>query len=185
MVSKKSSVMDKIMAAIRAHHTAKGMSRVAISKYLKSEFDYDNSNAIKKALTKGVADGILIQEGQSFRVASDPVQEQDDAPKVEVKDLTIGKGDPAETGDSVTVSYSGSLEDGHVFDQASKFSFVLGGKEVIKGWDMGLVGMMKGGVRELVVPPELGYGKRGCKPDIPPNATLHFSISMKQIAKSR
>jgi FK506-binding nuclear protein len=55
---------------------------------------------------------------------------------------------------------------------------------VIKGWDQGLTGMTVGLKRKLVVPSRLGYGKRGSSPDIPPNATLHFDITMKKIVKS-
>jgi FKBP-type peptidyl-prolyl cis-trans isomerase len=73
------------------------------------------------------------------------------------------------------------LDDGTQFDAAKSFHFVLGAGDVIKGWDQGLVGMAVGAKRKLVVPSHLGYGKRGCAPDIPPNATLHFQITMKKI----
>ena len=181
---KNSTVLDKVVASIRAHQSAKGSSRAAISKFLKSEFDYDNVNALKKALVKGVADGVLTQEGQSFRVAADPVQEAN-LPTVDTEDIKVGTGEPAQVGDTVTVAYAGTLDDGHQFDKASKFTFVLGAKEVIRGWDLGVVGMQQGGERKLVVPSDLGYGKRGCKPDIPPNATLHFTIVMKHIGKAK
>lgn len=52
------------------------------------------------------------------------------------------------------------------------------------GWDMGVKGMRVGGKRKLIVPSALGYGKRGCAPDIPSNATLNFVITLKKIAKS-
>jgi FKBP-type peptidyl-prolyl cis-trans isomerase len=183
MTPKKSSLLDKIIAAIRANQSAKGSSRAAITKYLKSEFGYENANALKKALKKGVTDGMLLQEGQSFRVTADPMKEEN-VVKVDVQDIKIGSGFTADVGDTVTVAYTGTLGDGHQFDKAAKFSFVLGAKEVIKGWDVGVVGMQKGGERTLVVPSVMGYGKRGCKPDIPPNATLHFVIVMKHIEKA-
>jgi len=85
----------------------------------------------------------------------------------------------------VTVMYRGTLAtNGYMFDKAKNFTFVLGAGEVIKGWDLGIVGMKIGGSRKLVVPPKLGYGKRGCAPDIPGNATLHFSVTLKKIDSS-
>ena len=73
-----------------------------------------------------------------------------------------------------------------MFDSASKFSFLLGAGEVIKGWDQGVAGMRVGGKRKLVVPSKLGYGKRGSGKrgevgSIPPDATLHFVISLKSV----
>jgi FKBP-type peptidyl-prolyl cis-trans isomerase len=89
----------------------------------------------------------------------------------------------------VTVSYIGTLQCGTQFDAAKTFTFMLGAGDVIKGWDQGLLGMTTtvGGAksrRKLVVPSRLGYGKRGSSPDIPPNATLFFDITMKKIVKS-
>lgn len=95
-----------------------------------------------------------------------------------------GVGAPAAPGDTVTVQYKGTLDDGTQFDAAQSFAFVLGAGDVIKGWDQGLVGMMVGGKRKLVVPSHLGYGKRGCAPDIPKDATLHFEITMKKIVST-
>jgi FKBP-type peptidyl-prolyl cis-trans isomerase len=55
---------------------------------------------------------------------------------------------------------------------------------VIKGWDQGIVGMTPGSTRKLVIPSHLGYGKRGCAPDIPGDATLHFTVTLKHIRQS-
>mmetsp|Transcript_15657 Transcript_15657/g.43186 ORF Transcript_15657/g.43186 Transcript_15657/m.43186 type:complete len:115 (-) Transcript_15657:1803-2147(-) len=90
----------------------------------------------------------------------------------------------AQNGDTVICQYEGQLDDGTVFDAAPKFDFVLGAGDVIKGWDQGVLGMAVGQVRKLTVPPALGYGKRGALPEIPPNATLHFVITLKQILQS-
>ena len=191
-----SSVLDKIIASIRAlKDPGKGSSRTAITKYIQSEYDYKNTTALKKAFKKGVENGTLVQTGQSFRVANDPVIEKDlndgddDVLQIEnVIDSAVNDDDDddggggAKPGDVVTVSYIGRLENfenGHVFDKAKSFSFVLGAGEVIKGWDRGVEGMKVGGKRKLVVPSKLGYGKRGCKPDIPPNATLYFEVTLK------
>jgi FKBP-type peptidyl-prolyl cis-trans isomerase len=193
------SVLDKIVYAIRQQPPSAsgggegGVSRVAISKYLKSEFDYDNTKATNLALKRGVSTGILVQTGQSFRVKSDPVRQvvtvKEETLQI-IDDMASLKGKQngstslqAERGDTVTVKYIGILDDGTEFDAAKSFSFLLGAGDVIKGWDQGLLGMTLGGKRKLVVPSRLGYGKRGSSPDIPPNATLHFDITMKKIVK--
>lgn len=186
--AKKGTVLDKVVTTIRAlkDTSGKGSSRTAITKYIKSEFDYDNATALKKALKQGVDNGILEQNGQSFRVVGDPVYEstsnKEDELQIEI--VREGTGDQAKIGDAVTVKYVGKLdnfENGYEFDKASSFTFVLGAGEVIKGWDKGVEGMKIGGKRKLIVPSKLGYGKRGCKPDIPPNATLYFKVSLKSI----
>ncbi|MGH7656805.1 MAG: FKBP-type peptidyl-prolyl cis-trans isomerase [Gemmatimonadales bacterium] len=89
-----------------------------------------------------------------------------------------GNGRPAEAGDTVSMAYSGWLTNGTLFDRApaeSPYSFVLGYREVIGGWDEGVAGMRPGERRRLVIPPSLGYGETGSGP-IPPNATLVFDV---------
>jgi FKBP-type peptidyl-prolyl cis-trans isomerase len=137
-----------------------------------------------------VSTGVLVQTGQSFRVKSDPVRQPEaaaDEETLQIEDVSKGGNTnetlPAERGDTVTVKYAGTLDDGTQFDAAKSFSFILGAGDVIKGWDQGLLGMAIGAKRKLVVPSRLGYGKRGSSPDIPPNATLHFEITMKKIVK--
>ncbi|MHB9035662.1 MAG: FKBP-type peptidyl-prolyl cis-trans isomerase [Armatimonadota bacterium] len=101
------------------------------------------------------------------------------------KDIKVGTGFEVKVGDSVTVHYKGWLDDGTVFDTSKKpggqpFAFPVGGGQVIKGWDEGLQGMKKGGVRELVIPPDLGYGSDDMG-TIPPNSTLHFQVDLLMI----
>lgn len=183
--------MDKIVAAIRALKDpgVKGSSRSSIQKYCQAEFDYSNQTALKKAFQQGVQKGILVQTGQSFRVAADPVvaeaAAEDGFSSLQKEDVKVGTTgeDIAESGDNVTVAYKGTLENGYEFDKATTFTFLLGAGDVIKGWDQGILGMKKGGKRKLVVPPKLGYGKRGCKPDIPGDATLYFEVTLKDIEK--
>ncbi len=189
---KTTTALGKIVHAIRSlKDPGKGSSRTAITKYIQSEFDYSNSSALKIAFKKGVEKGVLVQTGQSFRVAEDPIIESGggDEEKLQIEIVKKGKVDhgdvqQATAGDSVTVSYVGRLDDfgsGYQFDKASSFTFVLGAGDVIKGWDKGVDGMKIGEKRKLIVPPKLGYGKRGCKPDIPPNATLYFEVTLKKI----
>lgn len=98
-----------------------------------------------------------------------------------VEDIVVGSGDPAVAGDTLTVHYTGTLESGQVFDDSylrgAPFTFRLGAGGVIRGWDLGLVGMRVGGKRRLIIPPELAYGSQGQGP-IPPNATLHFDVEL-------
>jgi len=80
-------------------------------------------------------------------------------------DITVGSGDAAALGQTVSVHYTGWLTDGTKFDSSKDrnepFEFPLGAGYVIRGWDEGVQGMRVGGVRKLTIPPELGYGARG------------------------
>jgi len=100
-----------------------------------------------------------------------------------VQDQTAGQGAAAQPGDTLTVNYTGKLDNGTVFDTSvgrGPFSFVLGAGQVIPGWDQGLVGMQVGGTRTLIIPPELAYGPQGIGP-IPPNATLTFEVTLLSV----
>lgn len=109
---------------------------------------------------------------------------------LKITDVVVGTGTEAKKGDSVNVLYTGSLDDGTVFDASAKhgnqpFTFTLGAGQVIQGWDIGVVGMKVGGKRDLVIPPELGYGATGAGGGvIPPNATLHFTVELLSIGTS-
>jgi len=100
-----------------------------------------------------------------------------------IKDLKKGTGPKAKVGDNVTVQYVGVLySNGKQFDaswdRGQPFSFPLGGGQVIPGWDKGVVGMRVGGRRELIIPPDDGYGEQGAAGTIPPNATLIFVVDL-------
>jgi peptidylprolyl isomerase len=107
--------------------------------------------------------------------------------KLETKDLIAGSGAEAKAGDEISVQYSGAnFKTGEEFDSswsrnAEPFTFTLGAGEVIAGWDQGIVGMKVGGRRELIIPPELGYGPEGSPPVIPPNETLVFVVDLLKV----
>ncbi|MEC7872013.1 MAG: FKBP-type peptidyl-prolyl cis-trans isomerase [Candidatus Neomarinimicrobiota bacterium] len=99
-----------------------------------------------------------------------------------IEDIKVGEGKEVEKYNIVTVNYTGLLEDGTKFDSSlnpgrTPFRFTVGAKQVIKGWDEGLIGMKVGGKRKLTIPPELGYGSRDNGP-IPANSTLIFEIDL-------
>ncbi len=101
-------------------------------------------------------------------------------------DTTAGTGAEAMAGAHVKVHYTGWLwQDGVAGakfdsskDRGQPFSFDLGASQVIRGWDEGVAGMKIGGTRQLIIPPEMGYGARGAGGVIPPNATLLFEVEL-------
>lgn len=107
--------------------------------------------------------------------------------KLETRDLIEGSGAVAKAGDQISVQYSGAnFKTGEEFDSswsrnAEPFPFTLGEGLVIAGWDQGIVGMKVGGRRELIIPPELGYGAAGSPPVIPPNETLVFVVDLLEV----
>jgi peptidylprolyl isomerase len=102
------------------------------------------------------------------------------------EDIVKGKGPGAKPGDIVIVNYVGvSFSTGEEFDASwdtgQPFPVQLGAGNVIEGWEKGLVGIKKGGRRELIIPPEQAYGREGAPPSIGPNETLVFVIDALDI----
>jgi FKBP-type peptidyl-prolyl cis-trans isomerase len=108
---------------------------------------------------------------------------------LQLSDIVVGEGSQAVKGSTVTVHYTGWLykngRRGKKFDSSlndtQPFSFTLGAGQVIKGWDRGVEGMRVGGKRELIIPPNLGYGGKGAPPLIPPDSILDFEIQLLEV----
>jgi FKBP-type peptidyl-prolyl cis-trans isomerase len=104
--------------------------------------------------------------------------------QVKIEVLKEGTGEVSKNGDSLTVHYTGTFEDGSKFDSSvdrgTPFTFTLGAGQVIKGWDQGMLGMKVGEKRKLTIPYSLGYGEDGYGP-IPPKATLIFEVELLKI----
>lgn len=105
---------------------------------------------------------------------------------LQYRDIKEGEGKKVAAGTTCVMHYTGWLwvdgAKGKKFDSSKDhgrpFDFPLGAGRVIKGWDEGVVGMKVGGKRELLIPPDLGYGRRGAGGVIPPNATLFFEVEL-------
>lgn len=112
------------------------------------------------------------------------------AAELQVKEIKAGSGPEAVQNSNVKVHYTGWLLDGTKFDssldRSEPFDFRVGGGQVIRGWDEGVVGMRVGGKRELIIPSELAYGKRGAGGGvIPADATLRFEIELLEVIAPR
>jgi peptidylprolyl isomerase len=102
---------------------------------------------------------------------------------LEVTEITVGAGQEASAGNTVSVHYVGVAHStGEEFDaswnRGSPLDFRLGVGQVISGWDQGVQGMKVGGRRRLTIPPEMGYGSRGAGGVIKGGETLVFVVDL-------
>lgn len=116
--------------------------------------------------------------------STETMQNISTTPGLEIYDVEVGAGAEAASGKTVTAHYVGVLADGTKFDSSldrgEPFSFGLGAGQVIRGWDLGIAGMKVGGIRRLVISPELGYGAQAIGP-IPANSTLIFEVQLLDV----
>jgi len=111
---------------------------------------------------------------------------------LEYKDLTIGRGEEAQLGDTAVIHFVGWLYDNEqpgkeIYNSRKEgklVSFVIGTRNVLQGWNEGVVGMLPGGTRMLRIPPELGYGVKGVEGLVPPDSSLLFIIQLLELRKS-
>jgi hypothetical protein len=121
---------------------------------------------------------LLMSAFDEYAIEGPPTETTD----VMIQDLRQGSGTPAKEGDVLSVSYTGRfIATGKEFDNGI-ITFTLGDGRVIPGWECGLLGVQKGGIRQLKIPPSYAYGASGVGTVIPPNAHLEFDIRVKDIA---
>lgn len=144
----------------------------------------------KKVSTNSLLSGTIAAPTANFTIAQNLISTEENLVTtdsgLQYVDLQKGTGASPQPGQTVTVHYTGTLEDGTKFDSSRDrnrpFSFTIGVGQVIKGWDEGVASMQVGGRRKLIIPPDLGYGARGAGGVIPPNATLIFDVELLKIS---
>lgn len=126
-------------------------------------------------------------EDQDAALAAAIVEASDRNGRVEkliVQDVVVGSGRTVRAGDTVTLHYVGMVKDGAQFNNTYTtgipYTFTVGTREVIEGWDHGVIGMQEGGRRVLVIPASLAYGNREVGP-VAPNSTLIFALELLSI----
>jgi FKBP-type peptidyl-prolyl cis-trans isomerase len=110
-------------------------------------------------------------------------------------DVRVGTGEIAERGRCVHTRYAGFLSNGTLFDfvldtapggrPRDPHGFVIGRRQVIAGWEIGIEGMREGGYRRLFIPWRLAYGAAGSPPTIPPRSDLVFDVELVKVSPSR
>lgn len=107
-----------------------------------------------------------------------------DTKELKIEDIKVGTGKEVKNGDTVIINYLGTLTDGTKFDSSydrgKPFETQIGTGQVIKGWDLGVVGMKVGGKRKLTIPPDLAYGSQAIG-SIPANSTLVFEVELVDV----
>jgi len=105
--------------------------------------------------------------------------------KLIIEDQVEGKGYEVKSGDIVVMNYLGTFSDGTKFDSSydrkEPFETAIGEGFVIKGWDVGIIGMKTGGKRKLIIPYDMAYGEHGIPGVIPPKSTLIFEVELVEI----
>ncbi len=147
----------------------------------------DNKNIIVSVVICAALIGVLIFISLNKKENMNSIINDNTTPA----DNTSTTGEVAKVGDTVSMNYTGRLQDGTVFDSnvdpkfkhVEPFVFTLGASQVIAGWDKGIVGMKVGEKKTLTIPPADAYGPNGIPGVIPPNSTLVFDVELVAINK--
>lgn len=131
--------------------------------------------------TQGAVVAVSQEEGDLEQALIEASTVKGDLVRLVIDDVTVGTGPAVEKGDTLTVHYIGTTQDGVKFDSSydrgQPFVFTVGEGKVIAGWEEGLIGMKAGGSRILVIPPDMAYGNRQVGA-IPPNSPLVFRVDL-------
>lgn len=161
-----------------------------------NESEIETKKNRKKKKNKKKQDTGVLSDGQQSggkEIHSSVAEEEKPTPLrtypngLIIEELSMGKpdGKRAISGKKVKVHYIGKLQkNGKIFDSnvgKAPFQFRLGIGQVIKGWDVGVLGMRVGDRRRLTIPPAMGYGQKGAAPLIPPNAWLVFEVELVDV----
>lgn len=167
-----------VLVLVVAQFTGRGQEAVAASQSTIQPTAANLSQLLAQASNPSTTDATDLMSEENSNIVTTPSG-------LKYVDLVEGTGAMPQTGQTVIVHYTGTLTDGRKFDSSrdrnQPFSFPIGAGRVIKGWDEGLSTMKVGGQRQLIIPPDLGYGARGAGGVIPPNATLIFDVELLDI----
>jgi len=159
----------------------------------------DEQEEIISPAEKKAKKSVVSDEGAKKQVSLEKEPKQEEKSKepanqvfkmpngLQYSNVEVGKGPSVSKGSTCAIRYRGLFTNGQVFDsnmpKGRLLTFTVGRGEVITGMEQGMIGMQTGGKRRLIIPSQLGYGRAGSPPQIPPNATLIFDVELVKVSK--